>query len=92
MWEKSLHYIYHFIRLIFNKTFYIQKMERGHAKEMLCSLTLGSASCSCLHVWAGQLTLSVQTRVLGAASVSFFCLSVCLSLYIRAAMQLAALL
>ena len=77
---------------------YIQKMERGHAKEMMCSLTLGTASvCSLLLslCLVGHLTLSVQSRVLGAASVSFFCLcvclSVCLSLYIRAVMQLATL-
>ena len=65
---------------------YIQKMERGHAKEMMCSLTLGTASvCSLLLslCLVGHLTLSVQSRVLWCSVCQFLlsvCVSVCVSL------------
>ena len=100
----TFHLSFH-IGLFFNKTsFNIHKMKRGHAKEMMCSLTLGIArGCSCLlsrclgSISSLSLSLSlvspVQTRVLSAVSVSLLSLlSACISLDIRAAMHRKALL
>ena len=98
----TFHLSFH-IGLFFNKTsFNIHKMKRGHAKEMMCSLTLGIArGCSCLLSRClgsiSSLSLSpvspVQTRVLSAVSVSLLSLlSACISLDIRAAMHRKALL
>ena len=100
----TFHLSFH-IGLFFNKTsFNIHKMKRGHAKEMMCSLTLGIArGCSCLlsrclgSISSLSLSLSpvspVQTRVLSAVSVSLLSLlSACISLDVRAAMHRKALL